>query len=77
MTLCCRKRNARAAAWWAPWFLAVLPAALVVRSVVRTRSLNPVTVLQQCARVLAFLPRSVVVNAALIYGSIRFRCLVL
>jgi glycosyltransferase involved in cell wall biosynthesis len=73
---------ALAAAWLAPAWLAaalfaVLAAALVVRSAVRRRSLNPVVVGRQCLRVLANLPRLAIMSTALIYGSIRYRCLVL
>ncbi len=63
--------------WTAPALLAVPAVALVVRSAIRRRSLNPVVVGRQCLRVLANLPRLAVMSAALIYGSIRYRCLVL
>jgi len=68
---------ALAAAWFAPALLAVPAVALVARSAVRRRSLNPVVVGRQCLRVLANLPRLAIMSAALIYGSIRYRCLVL
>ena len=60
-----------------PWLLWLLPLALLGRSAVRTRSLNPLVLLRQSLRVLAHFPRMVVMNGALIYGSVRFRCLVL
>jgi len=65
------------AAWTVPWLLWLLPLALLGRSAWRTRSLNPLVLLRQSLRVLAHIPRNVVMNTALIYGSVRFRCLVL
>jgi len=63
--------------WYSPALLWILPAALLVRGVMRTRSLNPVLLARHSARVLAHLPRMLVLNAALLYGSVRFRSLVL
>ena len=65
------------AAWTLPWLLVLLPLALLTRSAVRMRSLNPVVLIRQSLRVLAHLPRNMMVNAALLYGSMRFRCPVL
>ena len=65
------------AAWTAPALLVLPILALLVRSAIRRRSLNPVVVGRQCLRVLANLPRLAVMSASLIYGSIRYRCLVL
>ena len=65
------------AAWMQPWLLGLLPLALLGRSAVRTRSINPVVLMRQSLRVAAHLPRNLMINAALLYGSVRFRCLVL
>ncbi len=66
-----------ALAWVNPLYLAALPAALLVRGVVRTGSLNPLVLARHSLRVVAHLPRMLVMIGALIYGSIRFRTLVL
>ncbi len=60
-----------------PWLLALLPVLLIGRGIVRTRSVDPRVLLQFCARTLLHLPRMLVMTASLLYGSIRFRCLVL
>jgi glycosyltransferase involved in cell wall biosynthesis len=60
-----------------PVLLAALPVALLARGVQRTGGLHPGKLAMHAARVLANLPRLVVLNATLIYGSIRFRSLVL
>lgn len=65
------------AAMMTPWLLLLPPAMLLVRAVMRTRSLEPVALMQFCAFALLQLPRNLVMSLALIYGSIRFRCLVL
>jgi glycosyltransferase involved in cell wall biosynthesis len=64
-------------AWAMPATLLVLPAVLVARGVQRTRSLDPRLLAAHALRVLAHLPRMVILNATLLYGSIRFRSLVL
>lgn len=64
-------------AWLEPALLLLLPAGLLVRGVQRTRSLNPVCLLRFCGRTLVHVPRMLILNAALVYGSIRFRCVVL
>jgi len=60
-----------------PVLLALFPLALLVRGVQRTGGLHPGLLAKHVGRVLAHLPRMVVLNATLIYGSIRFRSLVL
>lgn len=64
-------------AWTMPAALLVLPAVLVARGVQRTRSLDPRRLAAHAGRVLAHLPRMMILNATLLYGSIRFRSLVL
>ena len=64
-------------AWAMPAALLVLPAVLVARGMQRTRSLDPRRLAMHALRVLAHLPRMVILNATLLYGSIRFRSLVL
>jgi glycosyltransferase involved in cell wall biosynthesis len=66
-----------AAALVQPWLLAALPVLLLARGVQRTRSVNPMALLRFCGRTLLHLPRMLVMSLALIYGSIRFRSLVL
>ena len=66
-----------AATWWQPWLLLLLPALLVLRGVQQTRSFNPVRLAVFAGHTLAHVPRLLIMNATLIYGSIRFRCLVL
>jgi glycosyltransferase involved in cell wall biosynthesis len=50
---------------------------LVAHGVNRSRSLRPFPLLRFCARTLLHLPRMLVMNLVLLYGSVRFRCLVL
>lgn len=64
-------------AWLEPLLLLLLPMGLLARGVQRTHSLNPVSLLRFCGRTLVHLPRMLILNAALLYGSIRFRCVVL
>jgi GT2 family glycosyltransferase len=65
------------AAIFEPWLLALLPVMLLARAVVRTRSWRPLTLLPFCAHALLQIPRDLVMGLALIYGSVRFRSLVL
>lgn len=60
-----------------PWVLLLLPVMLIARAIERTRSLRPDKLLSFCAGALLHLPRNLVMNLAMIYGSVRFRCLVL
>ena len=60
-----------------PWLLAALPLMLLGRALLRTRSLRPATLGWFCAGACVQLPRFMVMTLALIYGSIRYRCLVL
>jgi serine phosphatase RsbU (regulator of sigma subunit) len=55
----------------------MLPILVVARGIQRTRSLNPVKLLRYVVRMFAHTMRMGVMFAALIYGSIRFRSLVL
>ncbi len=66
-----------AAAWYAPWLLLLLPAVLLARGVQKTRSVNPIDLGAFAFRVLAHVPRMLIMNASLVYGSIRFRSVVL
>jgi glycosyltransferase involved in cell wall biosynthesis len=65
------------AAWIQPLLLLALPVLLILRGVQKYRSVNPVRIATFSLRTLAFLPRMLIMNMALIYGSIRFRSLVL
>jgi glycosyltransferase involved in cell wall biosynthesis len=60
-----------------PWLLVMLPVMLFGRALLRTRSLKPATLGWFCAGACVQLPRFFVMTLALIYGSIRYRCLVL
>ena len=60
-----------------PVLLWVLPILLVVRGMQRTRSLNPAKLLLYVVQMLAHSVRMGVMFVALIYGSIRFRSIVL
>lgn len=62
---------------WQPWLLVLLPVALVARGVQRTGSLDPRVLAAHAGRVLAHLPRMLVMSLSLLYGSLRFRALVL
>ena len=66
-----------AGSMWSGWPLLVLPVLLLARGVVHTRGLNPVELSRFMGRTLAHLPRMIVMSASLLYGSARFRCLVL
>lgn len=68
---------ALAAVLWQPWLLALLPVALVARGIQRTGSLDPLVLAAHAGRVLAHLPRMLVMSLSLIYGSLRFKALVL
>lgn len=57
--------------------LLALPILLLLRGVVRTGGVNPLELGRFVARTLLHLPRMVVMTVCLVYGSIRFRCLVL
>jgi glycosyltransferase involved in cell wall biosynthesis len=50
---------------------------LVAHGVDRSRSLRPYALIRFCVRTLGHLPRMLVMNLVLLYGSVRFRCLVL
>lgn len=65
------------AAWLQPWLLLLLPVLLLLRGVQKTHTLNPIRLAVFACRTLAYIPRMLIMNATLIYGSIRFRCLVL
>lgn len=62
---------------WYPLLLLLLPVALIMRGVSRTRSIHPRRLVFHGARVLAHLPRMLVMTISLLYGSIRYRSLVL
>lgn len=68
---------ALAAVAWKPWLLALLPLALLARGIQRTGSLDPRVLAAHAGRVLAHLPRMLVMSLSLLYGSLRFRALVL
>jgi glycosyltransferase involved in cell wall biosynthesis len=60
-----------------PWLLLLPPVMLFGRALVRTRSLRPAPLMWFCASACLQLPRFLVMTLALIYGSVRYRCLVL
>jgi glycosyltransferase involved in cell wall biosynthesis len=60
-----------------PWLLLLLPVLLLGRALIQTRSLRPAGLLWFCASACLKLPRFLVTTLALIYGSVRYRCLVL
>jgi glycosyltransferase involved in cell wall biosynthesis len=60
-----------------PWILLALPLLLLARGVQRTGSFNPLVLARFSARVLIELPRIVLLDLSLIYGSVRFGALVL
>lgn len=64
-------------AWYAPALLLVIPALMLARALLRTRSLDPGRIAAALGRQMFHLPRMVVTAGALLYGSIRFRCLVI
>lgn len=59
------------------WLLALLPVLLLAQGIARTRSANPRVLLCFAGRVLLHLPRMLTMTISLLYGSARFRCLVL
>jgi len=65
------------AATMQPWLLLLVPAMLIARAIVRTRSLRPNKLLWWCASALLQLPRTFVMSLTLAYASVRFRALVL
>lgn len=60
-----------------PWLFLLVLAVIIGRAYSSTRSLDPRDLLRFCGHKLLHLPRHLTMTAALIYGSIRFRCLVL
>lgn len=60
-----------------PWLLLLPPVMLLARALIRTRSLRPATLMRFCAFACLQLPKFLVMTLALIYGSVRYRCLVL
>jgi glycosyltransferase involved in cell wall biosynthesis len=60
-----------------PWLLLLPPMMLLGRAVARTQSLRPGPLMWFCASACLQLPRFLVMTLALIYGSVRYRCLVL
>jgi len=63
--------------WLAPTLLWLLPTALILRAVQRTGSLQPGVLAGFCLKAPLHVARLMVMNVALLYGSLRFRCLVL
>ncbi|RYG10676.1 MAG: glycosyltransferase [Burkholderiales bacterium] len=68
---------AAAIAWFQPLLLALVPLLLVLRAIYRTRSLHPGVLLRFCARAPLHALKLLVMNLSLLYGSVRFRSLVL
>lgn len=68
---------ALAAAMTWTWLLALVPVLLLAQGIARTRSANPLVLLRFTGRVLLHLPRMLTMTLSLLYGSARFRCLVL
>jgi len=64
-------------AWVEPMALAALPAALLSWAVIRKRTLDPRTLLAFCMRAPLHACKLLVMNLSLLYGSIRFRSVVL
>lgn len=64
-------------AWWWPQALWFLPAALWLRALQRTRSLDPRAWLPFCLKAPLYALRLLILNLSLLYGSARFRSLVL
>lgn len=65
-----------AASLW-PWSLLLIPVLLLGRGIVRTGGIDPRALVSFFGRTLLHAPRMVVMTLCLLYGSIRFRCLVL
>ena len=61
----------------APAWLTALPVLLLARAAQRRRTLNPVVLLSFCARACLNAVRLCLMLVALLYGSLRFRSLVL
>ena len=61
----------------APALLLTLPPALVVWTAYRKRTVNPIVLVRLCARAPLHALKLMVMNVSLLYGSIRFRSLVL
>lgn len=68
---------ALAAALTWTWLLLLVPVLLLAQGIARTRSANPLVLLRFAGRVLLHLPRMLTMTLSLLYGSARFRCLVL
>lgn len=66
-----------ALALWAPALLLALPLLLLARAAYRTRSVRPLVLLRHCALAPLHALRLLVMNLTLVYGSLRFRSLVL
>lgn len=62
---------------WQPLLFLLLPSALIVRGIHRTGSVDPRRLAAHAGRVIAHLPRMLVMTSSLLYGSIRYRALVL
>ncbi|TXH35861.1 MAG: glycosyltransferase [Burkholderiaceae bacterium] len=62
---------------WKPELLWALPIGILLRGLIRTKSLNPLMLLRFCARAPLHVLKLMVMNLALLYGSVRFRSLVL
>jgi GT2 family glycosyltransferase len=59
------------------WLLLLLPILLIGQGMVRTRSADPRVLARFVGRVLLHMPRMLTMTLSLLYGSARFRCLVL
>lgn len=64
-------------AFWQPSLLLALPVALVCYGAVRKGTANPVTLARFCVRAPLHALKLLVMNLSLLYGSVRFRSLVL
>lgn len=62
-------------AW--PWLLLALLVLFLLRGIQRTGSADPMGLLRFAGRTLVNMPRMILMNLCLLYGSVRFRCLVL
>lgn len=61
---------------WA-WLALLVPVLLLAKGIARTGSADPRVLAHFIGRVLLHLPRMLIMTASLLYGSARFRCLVL